>query len=161
MLSRTSVCRSLLNTVKWAASSSHPIQQKFNCPVKICLSTAGNFCIEPKRGEGFIVMFLLLPAGSLSVHCTTKPCCFLPLKLIWYFPMEQKWVWVKFRTGEQNLGNRCAWTLCKSKMWHQAAESIVMKPRWLVSVVVSVVNQAETPIPCSGFGLPISDFTNF
>lgn len=67
MLSRTSVCRNLLNTVKWAASSFHPIQQKFDCPVKICLSTAGNFCIEPKRGEGFIVMFLSLPAGSLFI----------------------------------------------------------------------------------------------
>lgn len=36
------------------------------------------------------------------------------------------------RTGEQNLVNTFAGTLCKSKMWHQAAKSIEMEPRWQV-----------------------------
>lgn len=46
------------------------------------VSTAGDFCTEPKKGEGFIVILLLLPAGLLSVHCTTKSCSVLPPKLI-------------------------------------------------------------------------------
>lgn len=58
------------------------IQQKFDCPMKTFLSTAGDFCTEPKRGEGIVVILLLLPARSLSFHGTTKPCCILPQKLI-------------------------------------------------------------------------------
>lgn len=36
-------------------------------------------------------------------------------------------------TGEQNLGNTFAGTLCKSKMWHQAAKLVRMEPWCQVS----------------------------
>lgn len=81
-----------------------PIQQKFDCPVKTFLSTAGDFCTEPKRGEGIVVILLLLPAGSLSVHGTTTPCCILPQKINLIFSSEVKVVLREITSSTQ--GNK-------------------------------------------------------